>query len=186
VTAHNPLAPVPTWWRRWILAPIAGQLTQGVTPARLALALAIGGVIAVNPFLGTTTLGCLAAGALLGLNQPVLQVANLLGAPLQIALIVPWVRAGEWLYGAAPMPVNPARLLGDFSAGPWRFLEHFGLTGLHAASAWLLCAPLLVTVFFFVLHPPLNALNRRLASRSASAPPAVEPARTQGPALQSE
>ena len=128
--AHNPLAPVPNWWQYRIVAPIARQLTQGITPARLALALAVGGVIAVNPFLGTTTLGCLAAGALLGLNQPVLQIANLLGAPLQIALIVPWVRTGEWLYGAAPMPVNPSLLLGEFSAGPWRFLEHFGLKSL--------------------------------------------------------
>ena len=186
MTADNPLRPVVSWWQRRIVAPIARQLTQGITPARLALALAVGGVIAVNPFLGTTTLGCLAAGALLGLNQPVLQIANFLGAPLQIALIVPWVRAGERLYGAAPMPVDPARLLGDFSAGPWRFLEHFCLTGLHAASAWLLGAPFLAAGFFLSLHPPLNALNRRLASRSASAPPAVEPARTQGPALQSE
>jgi uncharacterized protein (DUF2062 family) len=149
------------------MAPIMRQLTQGVTPARLALALAVGGVIAVNPFLGTTTLGCLAAGALLGLNQPVLQIANLLGAPLQIALIVPWVRAGEWLYGAAPMPVNPSQLLGEFCSGPGRFLERFGLTGLHAVSAWLLGAPLLATVFYLTAHPPLRALGRRLRPDAA-------------------
>jgi uncharacterized protein (DUF2062 family) len=176
----------PSWWQRRIVAPIARQLTQGITPARLALALAVGGVIAVNPFLGTTTVGCLAAGVLLRLNQPALQIANLLGVPFQLALIVPWVRAGEWLYGAAPMPVNPAELVGEFSAGPGRFLGRFGLTGLHAGSAWLLAVPLVVAVLFFVLHPPLKALNRRLAPRSAGAPPAVEPARTQGPALQSE
>jgi uncharacterized protein (DUF2062 family) len=162
VLAENQIVPHSSWWQRCIVAPIARQLTQGTTPARLALALAIGGVIAVNPFLGTTSLGCLLVGILLRLNQPVLQVANLLGAPLQLALIVPWVRAGEWLYGAAPMPVNPVLLVGEFSAGPWRFLERFGLTGLHAASAWLLGAPVLAAVFFFALHPPLRALGRRL------------------------
>ena len=166
--AKNQSAPPPSWWQRRLVAPIERQLTQGITPARLALALAVGGVIAVNPFLGTTTLGCLAAGGLLRLNQPVLQIVNLLGAPLQLALIVPWVRAGEWLYGAAPLPVNPARLLGEFSAGPWRFLEDFGLTGLHAASAWLLGAPLLTAGFFLAIHPPLRALGRRMRLDAAA------------------
>lgn len=169
--------PQYSWCKRRIVAPIARQLTQGITPARLALALAVGGVIAVNPFLGTTTLGCLAAGVLLRLNQPVLQIANLLGVPFQLALIVPWVRAGEWLYGAAPMPVNPALLVGEFSAGPWRFLEHFGLTGLHAASAWLLAAPLLGAALYLAFRPPLHALSRRLPAKSATAS-GIESART--------
>ena len=82
MNAASPLPAVPSWWQRRIVDPIARQLTQGTTPARLALALAVGGAIAVNPFLGTTTAGCLAAGALLRLNQPVLQIANLLAAPL--------------------------------------------------------------------------------------------------------
>ena len=158
----------PGYWRRRIVAPIARQLTQGATPQKLALALAVGSVIAINPFLGTTTVGCLAAGVLLRLNQPVLQIANLFGAPLQLALIVPWVRGGEWLYGAAPMPINPAVLVGEFTAGPWRFLQRFGLAGLHAGSAWLLVAPLLGVLFYLGLRPPLCALARRLNAGSPS------------------
>ena len=163
MTAAHPLPPAPSWWQRRIVAPLARQLTQGITPARLALALAVGGVIAVNPFLGTTTAGCLAAGALLRLNQPVLQIANLLGVPFQLALIVPWIRAGEWLYGAAPMPVAPAELISEFAARPGQFLGRFGRTGLHAASAWLLAAPMLGAALYFALRPPLRALGRRLS-----------------------
>ena len=66
------------------------------------------------------------------MNQPVLQIANLLGAPLQIALIVPWVRTGEWLYGAAPMPVNPSLLLGEFEDGKLRYRGRVG-TGFDEA-----------------------------------------------------
>jgi uncharacterized protein (DUF2062 family) len=140
---------------------------QGTTPSRLALALAVGGVIAVNPFLGTTTAGCVAAGFLLRLNQPVLQVANVLGAPFQLALIVPWVRAGEWLYRAEPMPVSPTRIVEEFHAGPWQFLQHFGLTALHAATAWLLAAPLLGFALYFALQLPLRALGRRFKPNPA-------------------
>jgi uncharacterized protein (DUF2062 family) len=196
---HNPPARPASWWQRRVVALIARQLTQGTTPAHLALALALGGVIAVNPFLGTTTLGCAAVGVLFGLNQPVLQLVNLLGAPVQLVLIVPWVRAGEWLYGASAMPVNPAMIIHEFSAGPGLFLRRFGLTGLHAATAWAIAAPLLGGALFLVLHPLLRGLGRRLPTRTADAPSGVEPARTpldrlgalnlskrQGPAQQSE
>jgi uncharacterized protein (DUF2062 family) len=178
MTQHTPFARPASWWQRRIVAPIARQLTQGTAPAHLALALALGGVIAVNPFLGTTTLGCAAVGVFFGLNQPVLQLVNLLSAPVQLALIVPWVRAGEWLYGAPPMPIGPAIIGREFVAGPWPFLQRFGLTGLHAASAWAIAAPLLGGALFLVLHPPLRALGRRLPARALSAPSSVEPART--------
>lgn len=194
VSPKNQPASQPAWWRRRIVAPLARQLTQGLSPERLALALAVGGVLALNPFLGTTTLGCVAAGALLRLNQPALQVANLMAVPFQLALIVPWVRAGEWLYGAAAMPLNPTVLAAEFAAGPGRFLARFGQSGLHAASAWLLAAPLVGAALYFALRPVLRALSRRLATRGGVAQSAAEPARTrprqssgrEGPALRSE
>lgn len=178
----------PSWWRRRVVDPLARQLTQGLSPERLALALAVGGVIALNPFLGTTTLSCVAAGVALRLNQPALQIANLLGAPFQFALIIPWVRAGEWLYGAAPTPLNPTLLAKAFAALPAGFLERFGWTGLHAATAWLLAAPLLGGALFLALRPLLRALGGQLARRLALAPTGAassepEAARTQGPAL---
>ena len=165
---HHP--PRPSWWRRRVVDPLGRQLTQGLSPERLALALAIGGVIAVNPFLGTTTLGCLAAGVALRLNQPALQVANLLAVPFQLALIVPWVRAGEWLYRSAPMSLNPALLVEEFAASPVRFLERFGTSGLHAATAWLIAAPLLGAALYFALRPLLRTLRNQLARSRALAP----------------
>jgi uncharacterized protein (DUF2062 family) len=151
----------PGFFQRRVLAPIIRQLTQGTNPAKLALALAIGTTIAINPFIGTTTLGCFAAGILLGLNQPALQVANVLGAPLQLLLIVPWVRTGEWLFGAAPMPINPAVLAEQFSSAPFAFLQRFGLTSLHAGIAWLLSAPIIGFILFLLLRPPLRLLAAR-------------------------
>jgi uncharacterized protein (DUF2062 family) len=167
VSPENQTIPGESWWIRRVVAPIGRQLTQGATPSRLALALAVGGVIAVNPFLGTTTVGCVAAGVVLRLNQPVLQVANVLGAPFQIALIVPWVRGGEWLYRAEPMPISPTRIVEEFHDGPWRFIQHFGLTALHAVSAWLIAAPLLGVALYLTLQPLLRALGRRLPQRQA-------------------
>ena len=162
---ENQILPAESWWKRRVVSPIGRQLTQGATPSRLALALAVGGVIAVNPFLGTTTIACVAAGMLFRLNQPVLQVANVLGAPFQLVLILPWVRGGEWLYRAEPMPISPKLLAEEFNAGPWQFLQHFGMTGLHAATAWLLAAVPLGFALYFIFQPPLRVLARRFTPK---------------------
>lgn len=163
--------PRSSWWRRRIVDPLARQLTQGLSPERLSLALAFGGVVAVNPFLGTTTVACFAAGVALRLNQPALQIANLLGAPLQLVLLVPWVRAGEWLYRSEPMPLNPALLVEQFLAAPGQFLERFGTSGVHAATAWLIATPLLGAALYFALRPLLRALSNQLARGRALSPP---------------
>lgn len=161
-------ASADSWWKRRIVSPLGRQLSQGATPSRLALALAVGGVIAVNPFPGTTTAGCVAAGFLLRLNQPVLQVANVLGAPFQLMMIIPWVRAGEWIYHAEPMPIAPSQIVEEFQAGPWQFLHRFGLTGLHAATAWFLTAPVLGFVLYLAINPALRALDRRFTRQPAN------------------
>lgn len=156
-----------SWWKRKVLAPITQQLTQGATPSKLALALAVGGVIAINPFLGTTTAACLAAGLLLRLNQPTLQVANVVGAPFQLGLILVWVRGGEWLYGADPMPLTPTLLLEQFRAAPWQFMKQFGSTALHAGTAWLLLAPLVGLLLYGILHPLLRLLSEKFLPKTA-------------------
>lgn len=149
--------------RRRILAPVVQQLTQGVTPRKLAAALAVGVVIAVNPFLGTVTVGCVAAGIAFRLNQPMLQLANLLATPAQLLLLVPWVRIGEWMWEAPPMPLDPAQIVAEFSAGPIDFLSRFGRTGVHAASAWLFASPILAALFYALALPVFArwAENRR-------------------------
>ena len=83
-----------SWWQRRVVAPIVQQLRQGITPQKIALTLALGGVLGIFPILGATTLLCGIAGVWLRLNQPIIQLVNYLVYPLQIALLIPFYRAG--------------------------------------------------------------------------------------------
>ena len=47
---------------------------------------------------------------MLRLNQPLIQAVNFLAYPLQLALLIPFLRAGEWLFGAPHTPLSPARI----------------------------------------------------------------------------
>lgn len=72
----------PSFWQRRLVAPLRAQLTQGVTPDRLALTMAVGTACSLLPFLGFTALLNLGVGLVLRLNQPILQTLNQLLGPV--------------------------------------------------------------------------------------------------------
>src|SRR5215469_1665363 len=88
------------------VAIIVGQLTQGVTPQKIALSIALGFSLGVIPILGTTTILCAIAAIRLKLNQPVIQLVNWLVYPLQLGLLLVFVRIGEWITQTPPTDLS--------------------------------------------------------------------------------
>jgi len=80
----------------------ARWLRQGMSPRRLALTQALGFAIGCIPVIGVPTLLCAGLALLLGLNQPAIQAANYAAMPLQLILIVPFMRLGRWMFGLSP------------------------------------------------------------------------------------
>jgi len=156
----SPAAP-PSFWQRRCLAPLRAQLTQGVTPDRIAFTLAVGTACSLLPFLGFTSLLNLGVGFWLRLNQPILQTLNQLLGAAQLALILVYVRLGEFLWRAPHLPLSLMQLTASFRADPAAFLRRFGWTGVHAATAWLLSVPLIVAVIYWTLRPAMHRLAAR-------------------------
>lgn len=153
-------------WQRRVVAPIVAQLRQGVTPPQIALALAAGSVIGIFPILGATTLLCAMFAFVLKLNQPVIQLVNYLIYPLQIALLFPFYRAGEKLFGQTPVPLlSIGELNTRFWAAPGQFLIDYGLVALYGATVWTLLAPALAALIYLLFKPALTRLAGRLDRR---------------------
>lgn len=124
-------------------------LSQGISPRRLALTLAIGFAVGCIPVVGIPTVLCAALALALRLNLPAIQAANYIAMPLQLILVVPFVRMGRWLVpthaGSAPLHTGPAfdpRAL--MHVPSLHLAAHFaatmgGLAG-QALLAWLLVA----------------------------------------------
>lgn len=149
-------------WRRWLVDPLLAQLRQGVTPQALALTLAIGGTLGIMPILGISTLLCGALAVWLKLNQPAIQLVNYLAYPVQLSLMFPYYRAGEWLYGAEPVPlVSIPELVARFQADVGRFFLDYGAVGLYGLTVWALTAPVVGLALYAIALP----LLRRLAAR---------------------
>jgi len=146
------------WLRRRVRDPLVAELRQGATPEGMATSISVGAAIGLLPFLGTTTVICALAGRLFRLNHVALQVTNYLLYPAQIALIVPFVRLGEALTGAEPMPIDPATVVASFTESPAAFLAKFGMAGVHAFLAWALVVPAAALLLRRLLLPSLRKL----------------------------
>jgi uncharacterized protein (DUF2062 family) len=149
------------FWRERVLGLIVGQLKQGITPQKISLTVALGLTLGIFPILGATTLLCLGFGLWLKLNQPILQVVNYLVSALQLALILVFVRIGEFVVRAPPVSFLIPEMFRKFHESPLNFFREFGLTGLHGIIGWLLLAPGLTVVLYFSLLPLLKKLARR-------------------------
>jgi uncharacterized protein (DUF2062 family) len=142
------------FFRRQIVRPILELLRQGVTPEKMALSLALGVALGVFPVLGTTTALCALVAFIWRLNLPAIQIVNYFVYPLQIALLIPFFRVGEKLFGAPHLPLSLTQIPAMVHASFWGATRFLWTTIWHAAAAWCLIAPAFV-VFAYVSIVPL-------------------------------
>ena len=154
--------PDGSFWQRRVRVPLLALFTQGITPDQVALTLGVGSVCSLFPFLGFTSLLNLGAGLWLRLNQPLLQTLNQVLGPVQLAMILGYVRLGEWLWRARDDRFTIGEMVRFFhDATLSGFFARFGWAGIHAFTAWVLTSPVLFAAVYFLVRPAL----RRLASK---------------------
>ena len=85
-------------WRSAFGTHLQSWLSQGTSPRRLALTLALGFAIGCLPVIGIPTALCLVIALALRLNLPAIQAANYAAMPVQIVMILPLVRLGGRIF----------------------------------------------------------------------------------------
>jgi uncharacterized protein (DUF2062 family) len=151
------------FFRTRIAAPIAGQLRQGLSPDRIALTIAIGLCIAIIPVVGVTTIMSFLAAWLLRLNQPIIQAINWSSYALQLLMILPFVRLGEWIFRAPRLGLSAEGFVAMAKADPFGTIVAVWPTLWHAVAAWAITMPLFGAVVYFSLRPVLRSAARRIA-----------------------
>lgn len=154
------------WLRRRIVNPILDLLRQGITPEKIALSIALGFTLGVTPVLGSTSLLCLLAAVLLRLNLPAIQLVNYCVYPLQFALLVPFIRVGEWILTAPPVRITVGEIVGLIRADAWNAIAALWTATIHALMAWLMLGSLASLVIYALLAPFLRRLSQSLQAGS--------------------
>lgn len=143
---------------------MATWLRQGISPRRLALTLALGFSIGCIPVVGVTTTLCFAVALALRLNMPAIQAANWAAWPMQLALIVPFVRLGGWLLVFRPHTALDARVL--LHSSPLEALTLMGGLAGQAMLAWLVIAIPAVALMTVILTVVLRRIPMVAAAES--------------------
>jgi uncharacterized protein (DUF2062 family) len=144
--------------RHRVLLPLQAQLTQGVTPSQLALALSLGAVVGVMPMLGITTVICALLAVALRLNQPAIQLANYAAYPLQLLLFIPAFQAGARLFGRPAITFSVGQLQAELGADLLGTIGHYFLDNLRALAAWGLLAPVMGGLLYLAFRAALSRL----------------------------
>jgi uncharacterized protein (DUF2062 family) len=139
-----------------IVRPLAKLLSQDMPADRIALSMAVGLFLSVIPILGVATGLCLAAAFTFRLNVAAMQLVNWLATPIQLALLIPFYRAGARLAGLTPLSISPESLRESLQADPFGLLESLWQQMLAGTGLWLvMLIPaiwILTRMFLALLH----------------------------------
>jgi uncharacterized protein (DUF2062 family) len=149
--------------RRRIISPLLGLLREGLAPRDLALCIALGSGFGIFPVLGVSTPVLTAIALLRKLNLVAIQLASWLIAPVQLVLIIPFMRLGEWLTDSPAQPLTVEagmRILGE---GVLQAIVTLWDAIVHATLGWIVVAPIAIFLLYRLLTPILTAAADRLS-----------------------
>ena len=149
-------APLAERFRRSFLA----LLQRGLTPEKLAFTVAVGFAIGILPVLGTTTFLCVVFAAAFRLNHVATQSANHMAYPLQLGLLIPFYRLGEWLFHAPQLKITVEGVKQLVHSGVLNAIHVLWDTTWRAVAGWALIAPLLIAMIYLGTRPLFSRLLR--------------------------
>jgi uncharacterized protein (DUF2062 family) len=165
-TPRQPAPPHHGWAYRRIALPVFALLRRGTSPQKLAWSLAAGLLIGINPIIGSTTVLCLAVAFLFRLNIAASQLANHIVYPLQLLLVIPFIRLGSRIFHTAPMPLSPSQLLRDAREAPLTLVRQLWLWESHAIILWAILSAILIPAIALTLTPILLRILIRVQHHS--------------------
>jgi uncharacterized protein (DUF2062 family) len=150
------------WFYRRVVLPILALLRMGAAPRTLARSIAAGLLIGINPMLGSTTLLCLAVAFAFRLNLVASQLANHIAWPLELALVVPFIRLGSLIFHTAAMPLSPRLFMEAARRTPVALTRQLWMWEWHAFVLWAAISAVAMPAIALALTPVLRRLSNRV------------------------
>ncbi|KAJ8441511.1 hypothetical protein Cgig2_026312 [Carnegiea gigantea] len=158
---------VRSWFNTKIVEPLLDMLRRGTEPKQLAFSSALGFTLGLFPICGVTVCLCGVAIAMLGsrCHPPSVMLANFVATPVELSLVVPFLRFGEVITGGAHFPLTSDAfkkvLTGQASS-------EVLLSLFHVLLGWVFAAPFILASLYVLLLPCFKVLVRRFNSGSMS------------------
>ncbi|KAL1222181.1 hypothetical protein V5N11_011059 [Cardamine amara subsp. amara] len=154
-----------SWFDKKISEPVIKILRRGAEPKQLAFSAALGITMGVFPICGVTVLLCGLAIASLGslCHAPTVMLANFIATPIELSLVVAFLRLGEKITGGPHFPLTSDALKKVLTGQASR--DVFLSIG-NALLGWLVATPFVIVGLYIIFLPCFKILVRKFSSDS--------------------
>jgi hypothetical protein len=127
-------------------------LKQGLTPKELSQSIIVSGLISTIPILGVSTFMITTVSLKRKLNLPVMISLSYLMWPVQILLIIPFIRVGEFIFSVPRHHHTVEEIINSFQSSFFQTLSQLSFELLCGLGGWLLTAvPIAVGIYWVSL-----------------------------------
>jgi len=147
-----------------ILIPVSNIRKEGFSSETLALSISIGIIGGAFPVLGLASYICLLLTLSLRQNIVIVQVVNWLVYPIQILLLIPFMKLGNAIFGGSDMTLTFHQVVIAFQSGILNGIKLIGIISLYGVIAWVVTAiPTLFILYslFLFLFRNIKKINLR-------------------------
>ncbi|KAJ4827001.1 hypothetical protein Tsubulata_050965 [Turnera subulata] len=158
---------VGAWVQKKIVDPLYLILRRGMEPKQLAFSAALGITLGIFPICGVTVLLCGLAIAFLGsfCHAPTVMLFNFIATPIELSLIVPFLRFGEFISGGPHFPLTTDALKKVLTGQASREVI---VSIANALLGWLVAAPFILAALHVIFFPCFKVLVRKFSTVSPS------------------
>ncbi|KAJ8769956.1 hypothetical protein K2173_009038 [Erythroxylum novogranatense] len=178
------------WFDKKVADPFYEILRRGAEPRQLAFSAALGITLGIFPicagvlwpvknkalndplmvnlaqlsdFAGVTVLLCGVAIALLGsvCHAPTVMLANFIATPIELSLVVPFLRFGEAISGGPHFPLTSDALKKVLTG---QASHDVILSIAHALLGWLVAGPFILSALYIISLPCFKILVRKFST----------------------
>ncbi|MFH0736411.1 MAG: DUF2062 domain-containing protein [bacterium] len=147
------------------VTPVKNLLMQGTSPKLLAIGIAGALVIGLFPVLGSTTLLCTIFAFAFRLNLPLIQLVNFSVYPLQLILIIPFMKMGDLIFGYEKMSYGFNDIIKLISNDTLHAINILWYVTIQAIGVWFLFAPVVSLIFYYILLSVIKSAKIKLLSK---------------------
>ena len=119
---------------------IVALFKQGLTAKELCESIIVSGLLSIIPILGVSTFMITTISVKRKLNLPIMIALSYLMWPVQILLIIPFIRVGEFIFSAPPNHHTVDEIISSFQSGFFKTLSQLSFELLCGLGGWFLTA----------------------------------------------
>lgn len=135
-----------------LIAKITILFKQGLTPKELSKSIIVSGLISTIPILGVSTFMITTISLKTKLNLPVMIALSYLMWPIQILMIIPFIRAGQFIFSVPRNHHTIEEIISSFQNSFFTTLSNLSFELICGLGGWFLTAvPFAIGIYWVTL-----------------------------------